>query len=83
MSKALNTYRAYWGFRKIKKQLPPAKACKSVAETRDCINALNKLIADLKKEFGLVPDAAYMTIKDYILIQDRLVIKEFEKDFHD
>lgn len=83
MSRTLNNYRAYWNFRKIKKQLPPPKACNTISETQYCINTLNQVIATMKKEFGEAPDIAYFAIKDYIQAQDRLVLKDMEIEFND
>ena len=82
----MNNKNKYWlaelEFKKtIKEQLIAPGACKSLMQTRNCIERLHYLIKALREKYDHVPVAAVELFNNYNTIQEKLLYKEFKKSY--
>lgn len=82
MKHNFNTMQALLEFRRAYKEnlMHPSK-CKSLSETRKCIDYLHLLMRELKNQYGSVPDEAHDLFEKYTQIQEKLIFDNFQKEY--
>ena len=70
-------------FRRFAKStLISPRKCKKLEQTRYNIFELHKKINELNEKFHYVPDDARLLFNEYQLIQDRMIFKNYQKNYH-
>jgi len=67
--------------RAYKSNLKSPASCKSLSDTRRCIDYLYLLMKALNKHYGYVPQEAKELLVKYNEKQERLVFEDYVKDY--